>query len=126
MDIYVAYLLYNNDLKLETVDLYTITMRSVVILLTISSLTLWSKPYGAVGFYRRKPKAAKVFEKHGIHEITLAKYSQMSTHVPGFQSYFRGFASFCIRQISHQQHKGYYRGRELCWKSPRSREVCCI
>ena len=30
----------------------------------------------------------------------------MSTHVPGFESFFRCFASFCIRQISHQQQKG--------------------
>ena len=30
----------------------------------------------------------------------------MSTHVPRFQSFFRFFASFCIGQISHQQHKG--------------------
>ena len=29
----------------------------------------------------------------------------MSTHVVGFQSLFRFFASFCIGQISHQQHK---------------------
>ena len=27
----------------------------------------------------------------------------MSTHVPGFQSFLRFFASFCIGQISHQQ-----------------------
>ena len=26
--------------------------------------------------------------------------------MPGFQSFFRFFASFCIGQISHQQHKG--------------------
>ena len=30
----------------------------------------------------------------------------MSTHVPGFQSFIRFIASFCIGQISHQQHKG--------------------
>ena len=30
----------------------------------------------------------------------------MSTHVPGFESFFRIFASFCIGQISHMQHKG--------------------
>ena len=42
----------------------------------------------------------------GIHWIALAEYSQMSTHVPGFQSFFRFFASFCIGQISHHQHKG--------------------
>ena len=42
----------------------------------------------------------------GIHWMVLAEYSQMYTHVPGFQSFFRAFALFCIEQISHQQHKG--------------------
>ena len=36
----------------------------------------------------------------GIHWIALTEYSQMSTHVPGFQLGF--FASFCFVQISHQ------------------------
>ena len=31
----------------------------------------------------------------------------MSTDVPGFQSFFRFFASFCIGQISHPQQKGF-------------------
>ena len=31
----------------------------------------------------------------GIHCIALAEYSQMSTHVPGFQPFLRIFASFC-------------------------------
>ena len=44
-----------------------------------------------------------------IHLIALAEYSQMSTHMLGFQSYLRFFASFCIGQIRHQQHKGYVR-----------------
>ena len=43
----------------------------------------------------------------GTHWIALAEYSHMSTHLPGFQSFFRIFASFCIGQISHQQHKGW-------------------
>ena len=30
----------------------------------------------------------------------------MSFHVPGFQSSFSVFASFCIGQISHQAAKG--------------------
>ena len=30
----------------------------------------------------------------------------MITHVPGFQSFFRTFASFCTDQISQQLHKG--------------------
>ena len=42
----------------------------------------------------------------GIPWIALTEYPQMSTHVPGFQSYFNSFKSFCIGQISHQQHKG--------------------
>ena len=61
------------------------------------------------GCFRQKHKYAKIFEisepcQVGIHWIALAEYSQMSTHVPGFQSSFRFFASFCIGQISHQQH----------------------
>ena len=44
----------------------------------------------------------------GIHWKALAEYSQMRTHVPVFRSFFRFFASFCIGQISHQQHKGQY------------------
>ena len=31
--------------------------------------------------------------------------SQMSTHMPGIESFFSVFASFCIGQISHQQQK---------------------
>ena len=41
----------------------------------------------------------------GIYWIALAKYYEMSTHVPGVQSFFFFLASFCIGQISHQQHK---------------------
>ena len=33
--------------------------------------------------------------------------SQMSTPLPGVQSFFRFFASFSIGEIRHQQHKGY-------------------
>ena len=36
----------------------------------------------------------------GIHWIVIAEYSQMSTHLPRFQSFSRFFASFCIGQIS--------------------------
>ena len=39
----------------------------------------------------------------GIHWIVLTEYSQMSTYMPGFQSFFRFFASFCIGQFSHQR-----------------------
>ena len=42
----------------------------------------------------------------GIHWIARTEYSQMSTHMPGFQSIWRFFASFCIGRISQQQHKG--------------------
>ena len=43
----------------------------------------------------------------GIHWTALAEYSQMSTHLTGFQSFFVFFASLCIDQIRHQQHKGW-------------------
>ena len=51
-----------------------------------------------------KHKDAKIFENHlnpvmlprGINWIVLAEYSQMSSHMPGFQSSFRIFATFCI------------------------------
>ena len=45
--------------------------------------------------FRKPSKAYHV----GIHWIALAEYSQMSTHVPGFQTFFRFFALFCIGQI---------------------------
>ena len=34
------------------------------------------------------------------HWIALAEYSQMGTNVPGFRSFFRFLASFCVGQIS--------------------------
>ena len=34
----------------------------------------------------------------------LTEFSHMRTHVTGVQSSFKIFASFCISQISHQQH----------------------
>ena len=62
---------------------------------------LSSKAQGRKGF----GKLSKPYHV-GIHWIALAEHSQMSTHVPGFHSFFSFFASFCIGQISHQQHKG--------------------
>ena len=50
----------------------------------------------------KSPKPCHV----GMHWIALTEYSQMSTHVPGFRSFFSFFASFCIDQISHHQQKG--------------------
>ena len=42
----------------------------------------------------------------------------MSTHDPGFHTFFRFFASFCSGQISHHQHnKG-----ELTWKRRAGRD----
>ena len=55
---------------------------------------------------------ARIFEKPskpcfvGVHWIALAECSQMSIHVPGCQSFFRIFASFCDGKISHQQAQG--------------------
>ena len=71
------------------------------------------KPLQCWGYFCPKDKDAKSFEKTakpchvGMHWIALAECSQMSTYVPGFQSFLRFFASFCIGQISHHQHRGY-------------------
>ena len=40
----------------------------------------------------------------GIHWIALTKYSQTSTHVPGFQSFFRFL--HLIHKINHNVHQG--------------------
>ena len=56
---------------------------------------LLSKSEGYKDFGKRS-KSCHV----GILRIALAEYSQMSTHVPGFQSFFRFFASFCVGQIA--------------------------
>ena len=37
----------------------------------------------------------------GIHLKDLAEYSQKSSRVPEFQSFFKFFTSFCTSQISH-------------------------
>ena len=48
-------------------------------------------------YFRPKHMNAKIYENHlnpihvGIHWIALKEYSQMSTLVPGFQSFFRFF-----------------------------------
>ena len=76
---------------------------AITCLLTLPMLKLLSsKTKGRKDF----GKPSKPFDV-GIHCIALAEYSQMSTHVPGFQSFFiLFFASFCIGQISNQKHKG--------------------
>ena len=89
------------------------------LLITIScnhcSLTNWllaALTHSCLIYFRQRHKNPEKFEKllkpcHvGIHWIALAEYFQMSTHLPGFQWFSGFFASFCIYQISHQQHKG--------------------
>ena len=54
-------------------------------------MLLSSKAQGCKDFW----KLCKTYHV-GIHWIALAEFSQMSTHVPGFRSFYRFFASFCI------------------------------
>ena len=59
-------------------------------------------PFQCLGYFHTEHEGAKIFENHltsdychvGIHWKALAEYSQMSTHVPGFESFFSFFASF--------------------------------
>ena len=48
----------------------------------------------------------------------------MSTHLPGFQLFFRILASFCIGQSSHQQHKGL-KGSEFVISELIKDLLCC-
>ena len=43
----------------------------------------------------------------GIHWKALAEFSQMSTHLPWFQSFLSFLSSFYIAQISNNQLRGY-------------------
>ena len=71
-------------------------------MLTLPMLRLLSSKAQGRKDFRKLSKRCHV----GTHLIALTEYSQMSTHVPGFQSFLRFFVSFCIGKISHQQHKG--------------------
>ena len=49
----------------------------------------------------------------GTHWKALAECFQMSTHLPGFRSFFRFLHHFILGQISHQQHKGEQEEKEI-------------
>ena len=67
----------------------------------------------------------------GIHWIALTEYSQMSTPMPRFESFFSVFASFCnwqlatsIKRVKGTSHKprqvlGYTSSLFYCFLSPR-------
>ena len=71
--------------------------------LTLPMLRLPSSKAQGRNDFRKPSKPCQV----GIHLKALTEYSQVSTHMPGFQSFFfRFLASFRIGQIGHHQHKG--------------------
>ena len=71
---------------------YTVWYGSLICLLTVPVLRLLSsKAQGCKDFWKPS-KPCHV----GTHWIALAEFSQMSTHLPGFQWFFRFFALFCI------------------------------
>ena len=66
---------------------------------------LWSMSYIHAGplDLRRPGGSSRGYAKPchvGTHWIALAEYLQMRNYVPGFQSFLRHLASFCIGQIS--------------------------
>ena len=72
---------------------------------------MWLLSLPMLKLYSSKEQGPKEFWKPskpchvGIHQIALTEFSQMSTHMPGFQSFLRFLTSFCIGQINLQQHK---------------------
>ena len=71
----------------------------------LSSLPLNSQLFQCWGHFLSKHKNEKIFEKPskpchvGIHLIAFAEYSQMSTCVPGFQSFFRFLHLFVLVKL---------------------------
>ena len=55
-------------------------------------------PSNAEGTFVQSTKMERFLKKHlnPVMFVTLAEYSQMSAHLPGFQSFFRSFALSCI------------------------------
>ena len=86
-------------------------------LLTIPMLKLLSsKAQGCEDFWKPS-KPCHV----GIHKIALFEHSQMSTHVPRCQSFFR-FFSLCIGKISRQYHQGL----EYLWYDVYNEMYCLL
>ena len=94
-------LILNSKVMIESSKDLDVNHKSNFQALTLPMLWLPSSTAQACKDFRKLSKPCHV----GIHWIALTEYSQMSTHLPGFQKSFRFFASFCIGQISHQQHK---------------------
>ena len=63
--------------------------------LTLSMLKLILPKTKELKDFRKPSKPCHV----GIHLNALKEYYQMSTHVPGFQSFSGIFGSFCIGQL---------------------------
>ena len=72
--------------------------------LTLSMLKLILPKAKELKDFRKPSKPCHV----GIHLNALKEYYQMSTHVPGFQSFFRYFWIFLYWSISHQQNKAEF------------------
>ena len=65
------------------------------------SMDEWVNPSNAEATFIQSTKTQRFWNPSkpchvGIHWIAVTEYSQMSTHVPGFQSFFRYFASLCV------------------------------
>ena len=72
--------------------------KTVWILSLLMLRLLWSRTHGCKEFKISKPCHV------GIHWIALSNFSQMSTHVPGFQLFFQ---VFCIILYWPNYHEGY-------------------
>ena len=83
-----------------------------------------SKAHGCKDFW----KTSKLCHA-GIHWKALTEYSQMSTHMPGFQSFSFFFASCCIGQNSHQQRiivNSILDPDDSFWGSRKGSETDCL
>ena len=81
--------------KLGCGALYSIHLCGLRIL-TLPTLRLLSANAQKRKYFWKPSKPCQV----GTHWITLMEYSQMSTHMPQFQWFYRIFALFCIANLA--------------------------
>ena len=88
--------------KFNKIEVDIIKIKLFGILFTGSNfLTAFFNPSNSAFLQGRKDFGKLSKPCHvGIHLIALAKYSQMSSHVPRFQSCLRFFASFLLAKVA--------------------------
>ena len=91
----------DKDSLLKRTSMYRETKRTIFFNPSYAEAT-FVQSTGCCKDFQKPSKPCQV----GNHWKAFTTYSQMSTCVPGFQLFFRCFASFCFDKTSQRKHKG--------------------